>query len=125
MTEYLMVGLLLNKAAASMIRIATTAEIDEKVIEDLPDWTIGTGLLVCLDIKDDGSLLVEPGNMVRVHRPDGTFIDRIAKGVSPPGLGDGWAVSLFLPHTKQHEIPTGSEIELPPFNIIPLFPPAA
>src|SRR5215469_10303923 len=105
-----------------MIRVVYTNEIDEQWIENASTWEAGPGLLVSLDAEEAKSrFLVEPGSTIRVHRPDGTHIDRIAKGVSPPGMGDGWAVALFLPNTKKHEIPAGSEIELPPF-CIPLFP---
>ena len=116
----------INGETASMIRIACTFEIDEKWIEE-GHWKGNPGELpglgIILDAEETRSFLVEPGSTVRIHRPDGTFIDRIANGVSPPGMGSGWAFGLFLSNTEQHEVPAESQVELPPF-CIPLFPPA-
>jgi hypothetical protein len=94
-----------------MIRVVRIFEIDEQWIkngiENGGSWELGPGLLIWLDAED----AVEPGSTIRVHRPDGTSIDRVVKGASPGGE----PVAPFLSKTRQHEIPDGSEIELPPF----------
>ena len=70
---------------------------------------VGPGLLVTIDAEQRQTLLIEPGTTVRVHRPDGTFIDRIVAGI------EVWRsqVGFFFPKTERHEIPISSEIELP------------
>jgi hypothetical protein len=108
-----------------MIRILSTVEIDEEWIEAMPDWErLAPGLIVNLDVKERESFLVEPGSTVRIHRPDGTFIERTVTAASPPGMPSNWTYGLILADTKRHEVPARSEVELPPF-CIPLFPPGA
>jgi hypothetical protein len=93
------------------VRVIETIQFDEQLLENCP-WLehLGPGLIVTLDIKPQQplSFLVEPGATVRVHRPDGTFIDRVVKGAEPEGP------NLFFPNTEAHEIPISSEIELLP-----------
>ena len=108
-----------------MIRVARTIEFDQNAIQDLGHWTLGTGLLVFLNAKDIDakeyeSFVDDQDSTVRIHRPDGTFIDRIVKGFSPPGLPDASMPGFFFAEMKKSEVPSESKIELPPF-CIPLF----
>jgi hypothetical protein len=93
-----------------MIRVINSILFDEPALRSGPEFlaNVGPGLLVITDQKQRSTFLVEPGSTVRVHRPDGTFIDRIAAGVEVWGPH----VGLFFPKTAPHEIPTSSDIEL-------------
>ena len=95
-----------------MIRVTHAVLFDEEKIQNFQDsWTCGPGLLAILDVKQkEGEFFIEPDSTVRIHRPDGTFIELIAKGVSISG---GY-VTLFFPKIEQHEIPVSSEIEVLP-----------
>jgi hypothetical protein len=66
-----------------MIRVIQIVEFDEKVIHDLPDWTLGPGLAITLDVKEAESAIIESVSTIRIHRPDGTFIDRRRRGHYP------------------------------------------
>jgi hypothetical protein len=93
-----------------MIRVINSVLFDESAVRIVPEFweNVGPGLLAITDQEQRSTFLVEPGSTVRVHRPDGTFIDRIAAGVEVWGAH----VGLFFPKTAQHEIPISSEIEL-------------
>jgi hypothetical protein len=100
-----------------MIRVIDSIFLDEQALQCVPEFLekLGPGLLVTVDAKQRldteqrPSFLVEPGSTVRVHRPDGTVIDRVVNGVDvcSPKVG------LFFSHTQRDEIPRLSEIELP------------
>ena len=101
-----------------MIRVIESLLLDKKAIEYVPEFleALGPGLMVTVDVDQPvdaegkpSALLVEPGSTVRIHRPDGTAIDRVVSGVSVSGP----KVSLYFPNTEKHEIPRLSEIELP------------
>jgi len=93
-----------------MFRVIDSFLFDEQALRNLPEssWRLGPGLLVTIDAEQGPSFLVEPGSTVRVHRPDGSVIDRIVAGV------EVWRqhVGLFFTKTEQYEIPISSEIEL-------------
>jgi hypothetical protein len=120
--DYWIGGIFTSKPVKFMIGVAWTSEVGEKWNEEM-SWE--GGLLVFLDAKDIDakeyeSFVDNQDYTVRIHRPDGTFIDRIVKGFSPPGLPNSWLPGFFFEEMKKHEIPSGSKIELPPF-CIPLF----
>ena len=100
-----------------MIRVIDSLFLSEQALQYNPDFleNLGAGLLVTVDAthwfdaEQRTSLLVEPGSTVKVHRPDGSVIERIVSGVEPPGP----KVGLFFPNTQRDEIPRLSEIELP------------
>jgi len=97
--------------AAAMIRVINSLLLDEQALQNVPEFleSLGPGLLVTVDAEQRSSFLVEPGSTVRVHRPDGTFVDRIVTGVEVWGQH----VGLFFSKTAPHEIPISSELELP------------
>jgi len=113
-------GYLLPKGCKDLIDVITLLQARPRVINSIlleglalgnvPEYlgNVGPGLLLITDQKQKSKPLVEPGSTVRVHRPDGTFTDRIAAAIEVwgPHLG------LFFPETAQHEIPVSSEIEL-------------
>ncbi|HVU28567.1 MAG TPA: hypothetical protein VHG71_12630 [Verrucomicrobiae bacterium] len=100
-----------------MIRVVQSILLDKQALEYHPDFleNLGLGLLVTVeitpwfDVEDKTSLLVEPNSTVKVHRPDGSVIERVVSGVEP---SSGPRVGLFFSNTEQHEIPKLSEIEL-------------
>jgi hypothetical protein len=88
-----------------MIRVTQAFQVSEETGFNEP------GLLIFLDLKQkEGEFFIEPSSTVRIHRPDGTFIDRIVKGVSISGDD----VAFFFPNMERHEIPKSSEIEIMP-----------
>ncbi len=98
-----------------MFRVIESMLLDEQVLRHIRGEKPPPGLMVTLDAqhgpKDaDGTpkLLVTPGSTVRVHRPDGTVIDRIVIGV------EIWRerVGLLFANTTQYDIPLSSEVEL-------------
>ncbi len=99
-----------------MIRVIETVFFDKGALQSDPEFSekLGPGLLVAtdaqqrLDAEQKPVLLVEPGSTVRIHRPDGSVIDRTVTAV------EIWRrnVGLFFSKTEQHEIPVSSEIEL-------------
>lgn len=93
-----------------MVRVIGSMRFDEQALQHDPKFLekVGLGLLVTVDVEQRPSFLVEPGSTVRVHRPDGTFIDRVVGGVEVFGQ----KVGLFFPKTEKHEIPISSEIEI-------------
>jgi len=108
-----------------MYRVIECIPIDIQAIQNLPDWTLGPGLMVNLDVKEpEGSIFFEADSTVRVHRPDGTFIDCEVTGA-------GWSnfmgekkeqnISLFFPKLNKHDIPRLSRIQ--PFpSVVPESP---
>jgi hypothetical protein len=94
-----------------MIQVIETIRLDEEALRSDPKFLerVGPGLLVRVDMEQRPSFLVEPGSTARVHRPDGTTIDRVVGGIEIWGP----KVGLFFPNTEPHEIPRLSEIELP------------
>jgi hypothetical protein len=95
--------------AVAMIRVIDSLLLDEQTLQNVPEFLekLGPGLLVTTDAEQRPSFLVEPGSIVRVHRPDGIVIERVVSGVdicSPK-------VKLFFPNTQRDEIPRLSEIE--------------
>jgi hypothetical protein len=94
-----------------MIRVIKTRLYDAQLLRDYPEFlgNHGPGLLVTLGVAQSPSVLIKPGTPVRVHRPDGSAIDRIVGGIEVMGKN----VGLFFPNTGQHEIPVSSGIELP------------
>jgi hypothetical protein len=93
-----------------MVRVIDSIRFDEQALLSDPDFLekIGPGLIVNVDVDQRPSFLIEPGSTVRVHRPDGTFIDRVVGAVEVWGP----KVGLYFPNTEQHEIPISSEIEI-------------
>ncbi len=93
-----------------MIRVINIVQFDGWALRSDPGFlgNVGPGLLVTIDAEQRRSFLVEPGSTVRVHRPDGTCIDRVVSGIEMWGAH----VGLFFPKTDQHDIPISSEIEL-------------
>src|SRR6266403_1313852 len=67
----------------SKLRVIDGFLFDEQALQNVPEFLekLGPGLLVTIDADQRPSFLIEPGSTVRVHRPDGTFIDRIITGV--------------------------------------------
>jgi hypothetical protein len=100
-----------------MVRVITSILLDKQALQNVPEFLekLGPGLLVTVDAtqwfdaEHRTSFLIEPGSTVRVHRPDGSVIERIVTAVAPPSP----KVALFFPNTEKHEIPRLSEIELP------------
>ena len=100
-----------------MIRVINSVQFDEQALRSDPEFLkkVGPGLLVTVDAEQKvdaehrPSLLVELGSTVRIHRPDGSVIDRVVTAVEVWGQHAG----LFFSNTEQHEIPISSEIELP------------
>lgn len=94
-----------------MIRVIDSLQFSEQMLQNIPDFleNLGPGLLVRVDVEQRPSFLIEPGSTIRVHRPDGTVIDRVVSGIEVFGE----KVGLFFPKTEQHEIPISSELELP------------
>jgi len=94
-----------------MFRVIGSFQYSEQMLQNVPEFleNLGPGLLVRIDADQTPSFLIEPGSTVRVHRPDGTFIDRVVSGVEVFGQ----KVGLFFQKTEQHEIPVSSEIEMP------------
>jgi hypothetical protein len=100
-----------------MIRVTNSVLFDKHALESDQAFTeqVGPGLLVITDVKqrrdaeEKPLLLVELGSTVRIHRPDGSIIDRTVAAVEVWGQH----VGLFFSHTEQHDIPISSEIELP------------
>src|SRR5580704_13915829 len=79
----------------SMIRIIPVASLDDQMSSE-------PGLTVMLDIKQkDGEFFIKPGSAVKIHRPNGTSVDLVAKGVSISGD----YVALFFPGLDQHKVP--------------------
>jgi hypothetical protein len=96
-----------------MYRVIQVVPFDDQVIQNLPDWVLGPGLLVTLDVKvnsPEQSLVAESYRAVRVHRPDGTFLDCEATAFG----FDEQNVSLFFPKLSAHDIPRSSRIQLMP-----------
>jgi hypothetical protein len=102
-----------------MYQVIEAIPFDAQAIQNLPDWKLGPGLLVTLDVRagspEESQVVdsfVESYSPVRVHRPDGTFIDCEATAVGFTGEN----VSLFFPKLSRHDIPKSSCIQLmPPF----------
>lgn len=97
-----------------MYRVIERVPMDAQTIENLPDWTLGPGLLVTLDtMHPEKSMLVESDSTVRVHRPDGTFLDCKVTGVGFAGYGAKTKqnVSLFFPILNSQDIPISSHIQ--------------
>ena len=100
-----------------MIRVTNTLFFDKSALESDRRFSekLGPGLLVTLDgenrLDADGKpiLLVKPGSTVRIHRPDGSVIDRVVNGVEIWGHHAGF----FFSKTEPQEIPISSQIELP------------
>jgi hypothetical protein len=94
-----------------MIQVIDSVQFDEQALRSDPAFleNAGPGLLVRVDVGQRPSFLITPGSTVRVHRPDGTCIDRVVSAVEMWGPH----VGLFFSKTEQHEIPISSEIELP------------
>jgi hypothetical protein len=93
------------------LRVIESIRFDEQALRSDPKFLekVGPGLLVTIDVEQTPSWLVEPGTTVKVHRPDGTVIDRVVAGVEIWGVN----VGLYFPNTEMHEIPRQSQIELP------------
>lgn len=93
-----------------MIRVIDNLLLDEQVLQNHPEFLgkLGPGLLVTIDAEQRPSFLIEPGSPVRIHRPDGSVIDRVVRAVEVWGP----KVGLLFPNTKPHDIPSLSEIEL-------------
>jgi hypothetical protein len=95
----------------SMVRVIDRIQFDEEALRSDPKFleNVGAGLLVTIDVEQRSSFLVKPGSTVKVHRPDGTVINRVV------GAVEIWRskVGLFFPNTEPHDIPISSEIELP------------
>ena len=93
-----------------MFRVIKSFLYDERMLQNVPEFMEkpGPGLLVTLDADQSPSFVISSGSMVRVHRPDGTVIDRVvsAHEVFGPKVG------LFFQKMEPHEIPISSEIEL-------------
>jgi hypothetical protein len=99
-----------------MFRVIYSLSIDERVLQHIRDEKPPPGLLVTIDAEQPPKdaqgtpkTFVAPGSTVRVHRPDGTSLDRLVTGVEIWGQH----VGLFFANTAEHEIPISSEIELP------------
>jgi hypothetical protein len=88
-----------------MFRVIDTILFDEKVVKE---GGLGWGLLVILDLAQGTSPPIEVGITIRVHRPDGSSLDKVVEAIEVwrPNVG------LFLRGTEKHEIPVLSEIEL-------------
>ena len=98
-----------------MYQVIEAIPFDAQVIQNLPDWRLGPGLLVTLDVKEpEGSLFFEANSTVRVHRPDGTSIDCEMTGVGFTEQN----ISLFFPKLNSHDIPISSHIQLMP-SVLP------
>jgi len=100
----------------SMFRVIDSYLLDEEVLQHIRGEKPPPGLMVTIDAQqpllesqERPTFLVEPGSTVRVHRPDGTSVDRVVIGVEIWGK----RVGLFFANTAQHEIPISSHIELP------------
>ena len=99
-----------------MFRVIDSHLLDKQVLIRLRGQKPPPGLMVTIDAQqpppdllERPTFLVEPGSTVRVHRPDGTSVDRVVIGVEIWGK----RVGLFFAKTAQHEIPISSHIELP------------
>jgi len=99
-----------------MFRVTDSHLLDEEMLQHVRGEKPPPGLMVTIDaqqlppdLQERPTFLVEPGSTVRVHRPDGTCVDRVVTGVEIWGK----RVGLFFANTAQHEIPISSEIELP------------
>jgi hypothetical protein len=100
-----------------MIGVIDSLQLNEQALRHDPEFlnSLGPGLFVIIDAKQrldaEGkpAFLVAPNSSVRIHRPDGSVIDRIVTGVEIWGQ----RVGLFFSNTQQHDIPISSEIELP------------
>jgi len=94
-----------------MIRVIDNIRWDEQALRSDPKFLekVGPGLLVTVEVEQRPSFLLEPGSTVKIHRPDGTVIDRVV------GAVEIWRakVGLYFPNTEPHEIPISSQIELP------------
>jgi len=92
-----------------MMRVIDILFLSEQALQNVPEFleNLGPGLLVTIDVEQTQSSLIEPDSTVRVHRPDGTVIDRIVTAVEIWGP----KIGLFFANTQQHEIPISSEIE--------------
>ena len=93
-----------------MIQVIDSVQFDEQALRSGPAFleSVGPGLLVRVEVEQRPSFLVKPGTSVRVHRPDGTSIERVVSAVEIWGAH----VGLFFSKTEQDEIPKSSEIEL-------------
>jgi hypothetical protein len=93
-----------------MIRVIRTIRFDDEALRSDPNFLdqVGPGILVTFDIEQTPSFLVQPGSSLRIHRPDGTCIDRVVSGIEVFGP----TVGLFFSNTEEHEIPISSQAEL-------------
>jgi hypothetical protein len=102
-----------------MYRVTEVIPITAQVIENLPDWGLGPGLIVTLDVKEPEASLDDMANStVRVHRPDGTFIDCEVTGVGFTeqiyeihGAKSEQNISLLFPKLNKHDIPISSCVQ--------------
>ena len=94
-----------------MAKVIDSIRFDEQALRSDPKFLeeVGPGLLVTVDVEQRPTFLVKLGTTVRVHRPDGTVIERVV------GAVEVWRanVGLYFPNTEPDEIPRLSKIELP------------
>jgi hypothetical protein len=94
-----------------MFQVIDCISFDEQALRSDPKFLeqVGPGLLITIDAEQRPSFLVVPRSTVKVHRPDGSVIERTVSAVEIWGP----YVGLFFANTEPHEIPRSSEIELP------------
>jgi len=89
-----------------MFRVIDTIKYDEALFRQQPGLAqrFGHGLLAILDPAQVTSAPVQPGDTVRIRRPDGSSFVRAVSDVDVTRS----IVGLFFLDTAQHEIPRDS-----------------
>ena len=93
-----------------MFRVIDTIQLNSTLYGHHPEWQArfgSEGLLAILDPADASEVLVSPGTVIRVHRPDGSSAEHTTTATERPST----AVGLFFPHLTPDDIPRLSTLE--------------